>query len=143
MGCNKTKHTCTQENYATCIHYELELPDFSTITDNCYNLEETTADLYTLVGGIKDEIDLSSLADSCIEYIENEDGKVVVQEVLKKHQEKICELETKVGDLENTHLCNLPVEGCNLEIGALVDQCGVQPQTVGDLLQVLINQVTQ
>lgn len=66
MGnCTKIKHTCNGEQYATCVHYEVALPNFSQLTD-CVSIEETTEELYSLVGEIREQINLSTLEADCL-----------------------------------------------------------------------------
>lgn len=61
MGCEgKIKTRCGKKQYSSCILYELELPEFSELTD-CVTIEETTEELYNLVGGIKDDLNLVEL----------------------------------------------------------------------------------
>lgn len=96
----KTKNTCPDRQYASCTFYETDLPEFSKIEDDCVTLEETTEDLYTLVGEIKDRIDLSELGNECITYIEVE-GKIFVKNALLAHEQKICELEELIQNQAN------------------------------------------
>ena len=50
---NKIKHTCAEKNYATCVYYELEVPDFSSLVgEDCITLEETTEDQYNILADI-------------------------------------------------------------------------------------------
>lgn len=133
--CNsKVKHTCASKNYATCISYETPLPTFSEIGD-CADLDQTTEELYNLVG----ESQLSGLGEKCLEYVE-ENGKIIVRNVLLKYEEEICALKEKVQELENTDICNKNITSCNFNFGTLVDICGNQPTTMGEVIQLLLNQ---
>ena len=136
---NRVKQTCGTTNYATCISYETELPPFSEL-DDCVDLDQTTTELYSLVGEIKEETDLSELGNKCLEYIETDEGKIVVKNVLLKFEEKICELEEKINILETTAVCDLNISSCNIDWGTLTDQCGEQPQTLAQAIQLLANQ---
>lgn len=85
MGCNKVSMTCGKGNqYAICISYEDTLPDFSTLA--CPNLQETTTELYTLVGDLKDAIDMSDIESDCITY----PAEATLLDVLQAMQNKIC-----------------------------------------------------
>ena len=141
MTCfKKTKYTCGDTTYATCVKYEKTLPEFTKITDECYTIEETTEDLYEIVGEVISEIDLSALGQCAeIDYLD-ENTKIIVKNVLLKYEEEICTLKTKVAELESTAICDLPIAGCNFSLGTLADACDNPPQTFGELLQVLINQ---
>lgn len=143
MGCgNKIKQTCIgNENYATCIQYELDLPEFSNITEDCYSLEETTEDTYELIGEIKSEIDLSELGENCLTYVQ-EDNKTLVKNVLLKYEEEICELKQQVENLQDgTSICNQSVIGCNINFGDLEDACGETITTLGEAIQAMANQI--
>ena len=134
---SKVKHTCTGSiQYALCTVYEGVLPEFSEL--ECPSIEETTEELYNLVGEIKEETDLSELGNSCLEYVETEEGKLIVKNVLLKFEEKICELEEKVNELENRPLCNQPLGDC-VDTKCLVDACSENISTVGQLLQALVD----
>jgi hypothetical protein len=140
---NRVKQTCGSINYATCISYETELPTFSEL-GGCVSIEETTEELYNLVGEIKEEIDLSELGEKCLEYITDENNKVVVKNVLLKFEEKICELEEKVTELETTDICNKSITSCNLDLSCLDSlPCDTPINTLGDLLQAMINKICE
>lgn len=90
MGCNgaSIKNTCGTKQYATCVYYEKEVPAFSSITDSCITLEDTTLDIYNILGDIKDELNLSGLVGSCLTY----PTQPSLLQVLTVHQTEICEL---------------------------------------------------
>lgn len=136
---NKVRMTCITKNYSTCISYETDLPEFSQL-EGCVDLDQTTTELYSLVGKIKEEIDLSELSSKCLDYLTDENDKIVVKNVLLKFEEKICELEERINTLETTAVCDLDISDCNFQWGDLTDSCGQQPQTLGEALQLLINQ---
>lgn len=137
MGCNKIKNNCLDKFYATCVYYELSLPNISSLED-CVTIEETTKELYDFVVEIKEVINLNTLISNYSEY---ED--LFIAQILKAQEDKIVELQEKVETLENQNLCDQDIDGCNLNLEGLVDVCGEQPQTVRELLQILINQITE
>lgn len=141
--CNKTKHTCGDPNYATCVTYEKELPDFTKITDNCYTIEETTEDQYLILGDIKEEIDLSELGEQCLSYVLDENDKIVVKNVLLKYEEEICLLKQEVSDLKTTSICSTSIEPCNLDFGDLVNECGEKPKTMKETLQLILDKLNE
>lgn len=60
MACgDKIKKRCVVTP-SSCVQYQLELPDFSELTD-CVTIEETTNELYNLVGEIKNLLDFTDL----------------------------------------------------------------------------------
>lgn len=135
---NKIKHTCSEKNYATCVYYELEVPDFSSlVNEDCITLEETTQDQYNILAGIKSEIDLSALGQDCINYgIEPK----TVKSVLLKQEQEICELKQKVETLETTAICDINITNCGLTLPD--NPCGGTFSTLGELLGYLLDNIT-
>ena len=64
-NCNdKTKIRCKKVD-ANCVNYGTALPEFSEL-GSCVTIAETTEELYSLIGGIKSEIELSTLEATCL-----------------------------------------------------------------------------
>ena len=135
MNChNKIKHTCSSTNYATCIHYESSVNTDSQYDENdCLSIEETTQDIYNQL----ENLDLSALGELCLEYTQAS-GKNIVKNVLLKFEEKICEYEQRITELENRPLCEMPLGDC-VDTKCLVDACNENISTVGQLLQALVD----
>ena len=136
MNChNKTKHTCSSVNYSTCIQYESSVNTDSQYDENdCLSIEETTLDIYNQL----ENLDLSALGELCLEYTQAS-GKNIVKNVLLKFEEKICELENRVEELETVDICNQSITSCNLDFGDLVDACGNKPTTLAETLQLILD----
>ena len=135
---NKVKHTCVEKNYATCVYYELEVPSISSLVDQeCITLEETTEDQYNILVDVKSEIDLSSLGENCLTYIETPEGKVVVKNVLLKYEQEICDLKNRVNTLETTAICDMNITDCGLTLPD--NPCGGTFSTLGEVLEYLLN----
>ena len=136
MNChNRLKHTCGSTNYATCIQYESSVNTDSQYDENdCLSIEETTQDIYNQL----ENLDLSALGELCLTYVQ-EDNKNIVKNVLLKFEEKICELENRVEELETVNICNQSITSCNLDFGDLVDACGNQPTTLAETLQLILD----
>lgn len=133
---NKIKNMCGEKTYATCTYYELEVPTFSTLlSQDCITIEETTADLYLAVGGVKSEIDLSALGQGCINHGVN---PKTVKSVLLKYEQEICDLKSKVNYLENEAICDKIITDC-VDLTGIVDACNTQISTLGELLQYLVD----
>lgn len=137
---NKIKHTCGEKNYATCIHYEGNVPVFSGLASlveagGCITIEETTEDQYDILEDIKSEIDLSSLGEACIEY--DVDPKTV-KSVLLQYEQEICNLKDRVNTLETTAICDINITDCGLDLPT--DPCNSSNtiSTLGQLLQYLL-----
>ncbi len=136
---NKTKHMCGEKTYATCTYYELDVPTFSSLVDqDCITIEETTEDIYDLIGGIKSEIDLVALGQDCINYGVN---PKTIKSVLLKYEEEICDLKSKVEVLETTAICDKIITEC-VDLTGILDQCNSPVNTLGELLQYLLDNIT-
>lgn len=135
---NKIKNTCSEKNYATCVYYELEVPSFSSLINvDCITLEETTEDIYDLIGGIKSEIDLEALGEDCINYGVN---PKTVKSVLLQYEQEICDLKAKVETLETTAICDMNITECGLTLPG--DPCNNPITTLGQLLEYLLDNTT-
>lgn len=136
----KIKYTCGIPTQATCVTTEVTPNEQSSLTEEtCLDQEQVNEDVYEQLGDIWSEVDLTALGELCLDYT-LESGKIIVKNVLLKYEEKICELQSRIVELEERELCSFPISGCEFELGELVDECGEQPQTLKDLLQILINQ---
>lgn len=136
---NKVKHTCGDTVYATCVAYETLLPNFSEITD-CPDLDLTTAELYTLIGEIRTQTDLTELGQDCLDYV-LVGGKLFVKNALLKQEEEICALKQEIEALKTTALFDQPLTGSGLDLSCLTDACDNTINTVGELFQALITKV--
>lgn len=142
MSCNgfKTKNTCGEKIFATCVYIEGELPAITTLeAADCYTLEEVVADTYLLLEGIKGEIEVDTiLGETCLSYTLVE-GKITVRQVLKTMETEICDLKDKFDNIAKYQLCDLPIVGCDLDLGAMQTDCGDPITTFGELMQAVIN----
>ena len=136
MNChNKIKHTCSSTNYATCIQTEGEVNTDSELFEvECMNLQENLDDIYNQL----ENLDLSALGDLCLSYT-TVGGKNIVKNVLLKFEEKICELEEKITELETVNICNQNIVPCNLDFGTLTTECGDQPTTLAEAIQLILD----
>ena len=140
-NCNKIKHTCGSIVFAGCTSYETDLPEFSEL--ECPSIEETTEELYNLVGEIKEEIDLKDLGDKCLEYVETEEGKIIVKNVLLKFEDEICLLKNRVKQLEDRQLCDFPISSCGIDLKCLSLPCYTSITNLGQLLEAMITKICQ
>ncbi len=133
-NCNKIKDTCGTKNFAPCISYQTNLPTFSKIT-GCTNLDETTTELYTLVGEIKLQSDLSELGSKCLTYVLDTNGKKNVKNILLKYEQEICDLKMEVTKLKNRQICDIPIIDCLTTLGCLALPCSTSIVTLGDWMK--------
>lgn len=90
---NKIKNKCGTILYSECVSYEEAIPEFSNLfEEGCLNISETTGDIYTLIGEMKEEINLTDLEGSCITFTEPKTVTTVVTQLYNK----MCELEATI-----------------------------------------------
>lgn len=133
---NKIKQTCGDSIYATCVDYDTPLPEFSEIAD-CADLDATTTELYSLIGELKDQSDLSELIEQCLDYV-LVGGKLFVKNALLKQGEEICALKEEIEILKTTAICDKSLVGSGLDLDCLTDACSNEITTYGELFQALI-----
>ena len=139
---NKIKHTCAEKNYATCVYYELEVPSFSSLVDeDCKTLEETTEDQYILIGDIKENISTDNLNTKCIEYEITPQVGITVKSALFQHEEEICNLKTRIEDLETTAICDINITNCGIDLSGINNNCEIEVTTLGELLEYIVNTI--
>jgi|SRR5690606_17021237 len=137
MSCNDKKIGCQNKEYAKCVYYEVEVPDWSLLVEEeCVNIEETTADIYGEITNLKDRLDFSEITSDCFE-IETEDGVVTPKSLMTTLVEKVedlsCEKECDVK-------CDIDITDYGLDFKCLVDPCGEPITKLSTLLQILINE---
>ena len=133
-NCNKISHTCGERTYLICSEYEGTVnSDSSLVEESCLNGQEVVQDIYNQLGNL----DLSALGELCLSYVQ-ENNKNIVKNVLLKFEEKICEYEQRITELENRPLCEMPLGDC-VDTKCLVDACSENISTVGQLLQALVD----
>lgn len=126
MNCNdKISNLCGTKTYAPCVFYASKLPTFSGITHDCVTLEDTTEDLYNILKDVREQLDLTSLGNSCLNYPLDSQGRITTTNVLSTLEEKYCTLQERVVELETS---GAPSIG---GLGNLVDD--TTPQLGGNL----------
>jgi hypothetical protein len=86
----KIKYTCGSKTYGECVEIQTAPPAFSTLYEsNCVSAEDSFIDLYSLIEGIKEEIDVSTLENTCITFTEPKTSSSVIEQMYNK----ICNLE--------------------------------------------------
>lgn len=100
MSCGNKLNTCGKYSYAKCTKYEgriLENGDL--LSCDCHTVEEVIEDLTIVVDEIYEQVFLDSFNSVCdaLTYEKNEDGKVTISEILRVHDQKLCELIAHTG----------------------------------------------
>lgn len=137
MGCGQNiKQTCGKKSYATCVYYELPLPEISSLVgEECVTVEETTDDLYTLVQNIQNSINVLSIDVDCVDM----PADFTIADLVEAQNAKICELEDEIATLRQESICDKSIEDCGLDLGTLLDDCGEPVTTLGQYLQIIAN----
>lgn len=138
---SKTKHTCAEKNYATCIYYELDVPDFSSLFEqDCITIEETTEDVYEILGEILASINVDTLGDNCIKYSTPVGQALKIKDAVIALDEEICSLKDRILELETTAICDMNITNCDLSLPD--NPCGGTFTTLGELLGYLLDNTT-
>jgi len=97
MACTgKTKLTCNgAKQFAKCLYYEGVLGATSEL-DDCATIEETTEELYGMVGLINEKLDLSGLSEDCISY----PTQRTLLNVIQAQQDFICSQNTIITTIQ-------------------------------------------
>ena len=100
INCNdKIKQRC-KKVFSACTMYEKDLPEFSSLTD-CISIEDTTEELYELVGEIREDLNYENIDFECL----TEPSEINTNSLFQLLITKICELESTItsqGDLITT-----------------------------------------
>jgi len=139
MGC-KDKHTniCVDKTLTTCIDHEGELGKYSKIEDDCKTQYDVNEDLYILIDEIKEDTNVVSSENSCI----NIPVGATIGEVVALYETKICELNKEVEDLSGINYADINITNFGLIIPeCIVDSCDKQPETLGEWMQVVMDKI--
>lgn len=152
MGCkNKIEDRCLSKTNARCVDYEGTLhADTNLDIEDCHSVEEVIEDINEELDEINGEIDLDGIDESCIDFQEAEPGNIKTKEAILAVVLKLKEVMAHVGmscddcpDCSPT--CNPifteDISCLGLDYKCLADACGEQPTNLGELLQVIIDQV--
>ena len=97
MGCDKIKNRCGKINYAKCVDYQGDIPEWSALEQNgCNDIEEVIEDLYSNVGDIKELLDVSTYDLGCLDEVED------VKELLELLISEVCQLKSTVATQAET-----------------------------------------
>lgn len=135
-GCNdKIKNSCgNRKNYATCIYYESDVPDWSELKDEtCVVIEETTQELYNKLTEIINNIDVSGFETDCDNItILKEGGVITIKSLLQTYLnlfETILCPNTSKGEPND-----IDVSGWGLDLSCYSDVCNNEIKYLSQLL---------
>lgn len=127
----KPNTLCGESVLSQCVEFQdpdnTIIPSISSLSgENCVSVDEALTDLYSLVEA--NYVDLSGYDGACLSY-----SPTTTLEVLNKHKEQICALNTLTTDY-----VNVTADISNLDISCLQtdDPCG-DPRTITNLEELL------
>ena len=93
---DKIRYSCPPNStFAKCVKTELTPPSFSGLTGNCHDVQEIEENLYTLIGGIKIEIDLTAITTTCLTLPTVKNVKTLIQYLVNRD----CAQQLQINDL--------------------------------------------
>ena len=99
MSCNKIKQTCGTPTFAVCVRYEGSVSEHTLLTQTeCLDTQEVIEDVYRLIGTIKEEIDVTTLENTCITFTTPKSPSSVISQMYNK----LCELENLIESQAST-----------------------------------------
>ena len=143
MSCNeKLKYTCGQRQNARCTFYEVDLPSWSLLlTEDCVTIEETNKELYDEVTVIKNFLDFDNLTEDCITYTYVDSENKKLSEVINPITLELCALKSMFESQGTDAICNISIIDCGIDTKCLDDICNTGLDTIGELLQALVDKV--
>lgn len=150
MSCNdKISDRCPNKTNAKCVSYEGTFSSESALNGNCHNIEEIIEDINTQLDYLKLTTNVDQLTtDSCIEYPDQSPyNEVTPRTAILTLNQKVKQLMDFVGLGCDGSAGDCPavfeqdITCLNLEFGNLVDQCGAQPATLKETLQLILNTI--
>jgi len=145
MSCKeKLKYTCGRRENARCVFYEIALPDWSSLlSEDCVTLEETTQELYKELSSMREFFDFDNLVEDCVSYVYEDVDNQKLSEVINPITQELCALQDAFQSQGENSICNVSISDCNIDTACLDDECATGLNTIGDLLQALIDKVCE
>lgn len=128
MTCrSKISNRCGSKTPSGCVSYELEVPEFSSLdNEDCLSVEDTTKDIYEILGQIKEQISIEDVNLSeclAIEAEDKESFSALLNKIIAAVEAVKCPEEPKVIGSD------INLEAIGVEIDCLVDKCSEEPIT--------------
>lgn len=143
-NCGDKIGACLKKTNARCVTYEGKHSECSEL-DCCDrpSVHDTLEDMSDQFSAICSAIDTAGLGDLCLEYDgTGEEGEVLVKDVLLKLEQTVCDLKENIQEEgECNPIFNQDITCAGLDLSCLVDECGEQPSTFKEVLQIMINEI--
>jgi len=118
----KDINSCGDVTFAQCVRYEEDLPEFSKITKDCVNIEDTNKDIYELIGEIKEGIPANLTTR------------------LEELESQVSELQEQVTALQNQNVCLKDITEC-INVSTIEDPCGEEVTNLGQVLNYILSRL--
>lgn len=138
MSCNKISNLCADPTLSVCVDHEAPLGVNTKIITDCVNQSDVNTDLYAITDEVIENSGTSNLGNLCVVYPLTE-GVITLKSVNEQNEIEICNLKTKVTNLETFDYSNLDITGFTLDFKCLADPCGDPITKLGQLLQIIID----
>jgi hypothetical protein len=147
MSCGDRLETICggKKTSAVCVKFTDIVPPIgsSLYGEGCLDAEETTKDLYELVGKLLSATDTTGLSGFCLEIDTNDAGEITQREINIAILRKLCETSTPDTTQPDVDPSKILISSCDLNYGDLVDACGDDINSLCALLQVLLDQANK
>jgi hypothetical protein len=100
---NKIKLSCPPNLEANCVKTDVVVPAFSTLTTDCNSVKEVETDMYTLIGNIKEEIDVTGVTSECETLPVEKTVKTLIEFLIQRdceQQAEIASMQTQIATMQ-------------------------------------------
>jgi hypothetical protein len=139
MSCqDKIDHTCGKKHNARCIDYEGDKPTCTTLGDcPSHSVHDVLEDVTVQLNKVCENLNFSDYDKDCLDLGVDPN----LPQILTAITETLCTLKAKVEEEESCpSVFTQDISCLNLDLKCLTDDCGAQPTSIKEVLQLLINQ---